>query len=348
MKKSLLAIALLGTVGAVLAESSVTVYGTLDAGVAYTDSSIGKNDTTSLESGQQSYSRLGFKGSEDLGGGTKAMFVLEQAISLDNGSTLNTYPYDSPTPNSGNGVFSSQAWVGLGGDFGTVKLGRQLTPLYLAHTAIDPFQSGFAANINTIFGTNALDNGDYQRLSNAVTYSTADNLGGFNASVTYGFGEVTGNSAAQSQAGASLGYANGPVNVVYAYHQANNDTATTKGDTFKTNFVGATYDFGVVKAHAAFDQNEQGLNFKTQDYLLGVTVPFGQHAVFGEYTHKNNKLVKEADAELYAVGYTYNLSKRTNLYTAYTYVKNQPNAFVDVADSGASASAFQVGVRHQF
>jgi predicted porin len=348
MKKSLLAVALLGTFGVASAQSSVTVYGTLDAGVGYTNGANANGVVTGVESGQESYSRIGFKGTEDLGGGLKALFVLEQAISLDNGTTTNTYPAGTQT---GTGMFSSQAYVGLGSDvYGTVKLGRQFSPLYNSYLAIDPFKNGFAANINNFFGTDKLNNSNYERMSNAVTYSTADNLGGFNASVAYGFGEVAGETSAQSQVGVSLGYANGPVTVSYAFHQANNNTAAiTNAAKFTTNFIGAAYDFGMVKVHAAYDQNKlSDDSFKTEDYMVGVTVPFGSHAVFADYTHKDNKIVANADADQYAIGYTYNLSKRTNLYTAYTYVKNKEDSFVNTNVDGNSVSNIQVGVRHSF
>jgi predicted porin len=351
MKKTLLAISLLGTFGVACAQSNVTVYGTLDAGIS---SSIGANSAgtvTSVQSGQESYSRLGFKGSEDLGDGMKAIFVLEQGILLNSGTSgLNGVGNNVPVDQN-NGTFSSQAYVGLGGNFGTLTVGRQFTPLYQAYGSIDPFVNGFAANINNFFGTDANNSSNYQRMSNAAIYSTPDNLYGFKGSVAYGFGGVAGDTSAQSQVGASLGYANGPVTVAYAYHQANNEQNGVVGastDTFKTNFIGAAYDFGVVKAHAAFDQNEQGDTFKTQDYLVGVTVPFGAHAVFADYTHKNNKLIDNADADQYAIGYTYNLSKRTNLYTAYTYVKNQENSTIDTEVAGNSVGTIQVGLRHSF
>src|SRR5690606_10200795 len=115
MKKSLLALAVLGTFsGAALAQSSVTIYGVADAGIAYTDNGNPAGEQWSVESGQQSGSRLGFKGTEDLGGGLSAIFTLESGFNLDNGTSA-----------QGGRLFGRQAWVGLNGGFGTVKLGRQ-------------------------------------------------------------------------------------------------------------------------------------------------------------------------------------------------------------------------------
>jgi len=352
MKKTVLVISLLGTFGFASAQTSnVTVYGTLDAGVASVHGSDSAGTVTSVESGQQSYSRFGFKGSEDLGSGLKALFLLEEGIQINNGTSgLNTLGSNGPMEQN-NSMFGSQAYIGLAGNFGSVKLGRQLTPLYEAYGSIDPFVNGFAANINNFFGTDAHNMSNYQRMSNAAVYETPDNLYGLKGSVAYGFGGVAGDTSAQSQVGVSLGYLNGPFTLSYAYHHANNEQSGVPGATseaFKTNFVGAAYDFNVVKVHAAFDQNEQGSTFKTQDYLLGATVPFGAHAIFADYTHKNNKRIDRADANQYAVGYTYNLSKRTNFYAAYTYVKNQETSTIDTEVAGNSVGTVQAGIRHSF
>ena len=353
MKKTLLVISLLGACGVASAQSSnVTIYGTLDAGISSTNGASPDGSVTTLSSGQQSYSRLGFKGSEDLGSGLSALFVLEQGIHLNNGTSGLSEDNSDPVTFGNAGLFSSQAYVGLGGSFGELKLGRQFSPLYEAYGAIDPFLNGFAANINQFFGTNAENYSDYQRMSNAVIYSTPDNLNGLKGSVAYGFGGIAGNASAQSQLGASLGYSNGPLTVLYAYHQANNEQEVAvpeiSTDMFKTNFIGAAYDFGAVKLHAAFDQNEQGSSFKTQDYLVGLTVPLGSHQIFADYTRKNNKLISNADADQYAIGYSYNLSKRTNLYGAYTVVKNQQESEIATEVDGNTVSTVQLGFRHSF
>ena len=353
MKKTLLAISLLGSFGVTFAQSSdVTVYGTVDAGISSIHGADPAGTITSMGSGQQSYSRLGFKGTEDLGNGLNAVFALEQGILLNTGNSGLTDGNSDPFNISNNGTFSSQAYVGLGGNFGLVKLGRQFSPLYETYGSIDPFVNGFAANINNFFGTNGSNFSDYERMSNAVVYETPNNLSGFKGSAAYGFGGVPGNSSAQSQVGASLSYLNGPLTVAYAYHQANNEAEVAlpeaSTDTFKTNFIGAAYDFGPVKAHVAFDQNEQGKTLKTQDYLVGLTVPFGANSVFADYTSKHDKLLDHADSDQFAIGYTYSLSKRTNLYAAYSYVKNQQEASIDTAVKGNTVETVQLGVRHSF
>lgn len=347
MKKALLLVALLGMVGIASAQSSVTVYGTLDAGVAYIRGANAVGRTLTLESGQQSYSNIGFKGVEDLGSGMKALFLLEQAVQIDTGvSGYNTVGANITLSSDATGTFSSQAYVGLSSDnLGTVKAGRQFSPLYEAYVMIDPFQSGFASDIDDLFG-NYNYNSLYQRMSNAVTYHTPE-LKGFFGALAYGFGEEPGATKPASQIGVSLGYANGPLTIVYAYHHANDDLFGNT-DPFKTHFVGAAYDLGRLKLHAALDQNRAGDAFKTQDYMVGVTVPFGAHAVFADYMHKKDKVIDDANANQFAIGYTYNLSKRTNFYTAYTHVKNDQNSFVSTTTGGNSVNIFQIGMRHLF
>ena len=354
MKKTLLPISLCSCFGMAAAETSnVTVYGTVDAGVASVNGAAERGATVGLISGQQSYSRLGFRGNEDLGAGLSAIFVLEQGFSLSTGES--GVMEDSTTGYEKRGqMFNSQSFVGLTGDFGTLKLGRQFTPLYEAYGAIDPFANGFAANINNFFGTTAWNASYYQRMSSAANYSTP-NFGGFRAELAYGFGGVAGSIAAQSQFGASLRYANGPLILTYAYHHANAEALQVSTDqpaidlpSFKTNFIGATVDLGSVKLHAAIDQNQQGDVFKARDYLIGLTVPFGANAVFADYTHKKVSCHSKADADQYAIGVTHSLSRRTNLYAAYTAVKNDDFSFIDTEVPGNSVSTIQLGLRHSF
>lgn len=353
MKKSLLALALLGTFGSALAQSSVTMYGTVDAGVAYIKGQSAGGRVISLESGQQSYSRIGFRGTEDLGSGLKAIFVLEQGVQIDSGtsgySTLGSAippSFADPTNFLGNnGTFSSQAYVGLSSDkWGTVKFGRQFSPQYDAHLAIDPFMNGFAANINNFFG--AFGNISVsQRMSNSIRYDTPE-FQGFKGALAYSLGEVPGSISSEDQIGISAGYANGPLTIAYAYHRNNNDLLFL--DVFKSHFIGAVYDFGVLKLHGAVDQNKLANTYHTRDYLIGVTVPFGKFSIFADYTRKQDKILSNANASKYAIGATYPLSKRTNLYSAFTYVKNDALSNISTDTPGTNVKTFQLGMRHMF
>jgi len=348
MKNLFLLVALLSIYGIASAQSRVTVYGVVDAGVVYENGHSG-GSVTKIQSGIESGSRLGFKGTEDLGNGLQATFVLEQGMSIDNG-----------TSTQGGRLAGRQAFVGLGGNFGVVTMGRQYTPIYNAYGVVDPFGNNTAGDINTLFGQDADFLSRDFRMDNAIIYNTPANLGGFNASAAYGFGEQPGNLSTNRQTGFSLGYvspASGPINIIYAYHLANNENLQFDADgnsslvdlgTFRTHFVGGTYNFNVVRVHAAFERTTHGEDHKTQSYLVGATVPLGIHSVFAGYTYRNNKIVDNANASQFAIGYNHTLSKRTNLYSILAYTKNEGNSMVNTDVSGKSVARVQLGIRHIF
>lgn len=352
MKKSLLALAVLGAfAGATYAQSSITVYGVVDAGVTYTKNGDTRGNKIGLDSGNQSGSRLGFKGREDLGGGLAAIFTLENGFTVDDGVT-----------GQGNRLFGRQAWVGLTGNFGTVKLGRQQTALYSALADIDPFGIALAGNAQKVFGYGLYAADPLTRTDNTLSYTSA-NYAGFSGSVSYAFGETAGDNSANRSIGVGAQYATGPLNVQFAYQKSNTAalTAQTTGLVGATQadvtaaLIGATYNFGVAKAHMAYADNKlelAGRDVKDRNWLLGVTVPVGAAgAVLASYTRNDVKDLNEGKSDQYAIGYTHALSKRTNLYTSYSYLKNGDNVRLNDAANATKAesvSLFNVGVRHSF
>jgi predicted porin len=345
MKKSILAIAVLGAfAGAASAQTNVSIYGVADAGISYKDSGAATNAKTwGVDSGMQSGSRLGFKGTEDLGGGLSAIFTLENGFTIDNGALGQSTPTTTR-------LFGRQAWVGLNGGFGAVKFGRQNNPIRGALEAVDPFGIGLAGNIINVF------NAYGERADNTINYATP-NFSGFSGQLAYSLGEVAGNNSAGRQLGLSAGYANGPINVLVAHHNQKLLTgtpATTPNGDAKTTMLGGTYDFGVAKAHAAFAVNKgEAANGVTsvdsRDAMLGVSAPLGAAGVvLASYIRRDDKLVANRDASQWALGYTHELSKRTNLYTSYARVKNERLATVGGAAAGNDPSTFNVGLRHKF
>jgi len=339
MKKSLLALAVLGAfAGAASAQSSVNVYGVVDLGISHRDMGAATGSMISMEQGIQSGSRLGFKGTEDLGGGLSANFVLESGIKADSGGFA-----------QGNTGFARQTWVGLNGGFGTVRLGRQYTPIFEALDSIDPFGTGLTDNgsgaaglmTNTAYG---FDN----RMSNTIAY-WIPSMNGFSGQVSYGFGENPVSESRSRQYGLSFGYANGPVNVVLAHHNMNNATNT---NTMKNTLLGGTYNFGPAIGHLAYGVNKDDIagatGVDTRDIMAGVTVPFGANSLFASYIRKDNKRVANSDVNQIAVGYTYALSKRTNFYTSYSRTDNDAGAAFLVAAPGATDKLFNFGIRHKF
>ena len=140
MKKSLLALAVLGAfAGAASAQSSITIYGIADAGIV-AESGNPAGSVTKLTSGVSAGSRLGFRGTEDLGGGLAAIFALETGILLDTGGNAQGQVF----ANQNGLVFGRQDYVGLTGGFGAVTAGRQYNPYFITVNTVDPFGTGYA------------------------------------------------------------------------------------------------------------------------------------------------------------------------------------------------------------
>jgi predicted porin len=364
MKKSLLALAVLGAfAGAASAQTNITIYGIADVGIQRTDTNApGVNPTWSLSSGIRNGSRLGFKGSEDLGGGLSAIFTLENGFNIDDGSMAQ----GGPTANTRGTtrLFGRQAWVGLNSNtIGALKLGRQYTPMHIALDSIDPFGTGLAGNIENVFNAYGI------RMDNAINYTTA-NYAGLSGTVAYGMGEQAGGGfAANRSIGASVGYNNGPINAVLAYHKAKPvagaTLATSPAVDARTITLGGTYDFRVVKAHAAFASNRgtpgfstangisgtsgfgivgpaaAATNLKSRDYMLGVTAPVGAGKVMASWVRHDDRQATNTDADQYALGYAYDLSKRTNVYTSVARLNDKSPTNID-------SNTFNVGIQHRF
>lgn len=344
MKKTLLALAVLASfAGVASAQSNVTVYGLVDAGITRETGAVG-GSITKLATGVQSGNRLGFKGTEDLGGGLKANFQIENGFDLDTGMTR-----------QGGRLFGRQAFVGLSGNFGAVNLGRQYNPIFLSLDSIDPFGTGLPGQTNNLFSVGNV------RTDNAVTYSSVP-TGGFTFNAMYGAGEKTTSNSSNRTIGLSGEYANGPLLVTLSYDKLNPETGVVASEGHKVTLLGGTYNFGPVIAHAAFE-TEKGDGASTADYrnyMIGATVPVGPGSFMASFVKKNDRLANaQRGAHQLAVGYLYSLSKRTNLYTSYARINNNDGASWIVGDAssggtsgvqnnGESSGAFTVGIRHKF
>jgi len=345
MKKLTIALALAGAfTGAAHAQSTVEIYGIADMGLVRETGNVpGATPAgTKITSGAQSGTRLGFKGKEDLGSGLNALFVLETGIAGDEGGF-----------NQGNKAFGRQSFVGLQGDFGTVTLGRQYTSYFLALNQVaDPFASGLAGNAQNLMlpgATNAITNADRAiRMDNAIKYATPI-FENFSGEIAYGFGEVAGNSDASRVISASIGYDSKPLNVRLAYYEKNNATDTAN---LSSTMLAANYDFEVAKVFAAYVDNDWIGQGKSRNYLLGATVPVGAHKFIASFIRADGRGTNAAnDADQWGIGYTYSLSKRTNLYATYGYISNDGSAAYTVgnnSENGTSNKAFNLGVRHVF
>jgi len=336
------------------AQTSVAIYGLVDTGIVYENGAKG-GAAEKLTSGVASGSRIGFKGTEDLGGGLSAILLLESGFQADTGAL-----------GQGGLLFGRQSYVGLTGRWGAVKVGRQYTPQYDTMVLADPFATGMAgdaANLMPNTGNGA------SRMDNTVKYITP-NFAGVIAELAYGFGEVAGDNTAARQIGAALAYSNGPLNIRLGYHNRNNDTATVQTGSARNTLLAATYDFGVLKAHFAYGV-DKGVNSSplrntsnpygsliaptastdSTDLLLGLTIPVGANSILVSYIRKDDKSMLNQDASQWALGYRYALSKRTDLYTAYAHISNKNGGGYTVGsaiESGTGDSAFNLGIRHLF
>ena len=325
MKKMLLALLLPAAFTAsASAQTSVTVYGLLDLGIT-SESGGPTGSKLTLGSGIQSGSRLGFKGSEDLGGGLAAIFTLENGFNPDDGT-------------QGQGrLFGRQAFVGLQGGFGTVTAGRQYTPLWSAIDSLDPVD-GIAGGSHNLMRRDV-------RTDNTIKYASP-NLSGLSGELAYSLGEVPDNSAASRILGGGLAYANGPLLLKLAHQSKNNATDT---DRSKSTYLGGSYNFGMVKALLGYEVNKGVGAIDDRVAVIGAAVPFGASTVMLSYTRKDDKSSANDDARQLALAYTYALSKRTNLYSSYTRINNE-NTLVSRTRTGDGSGdrEFNVGIRHKF
>lgn len=355
MKKLLLGLGLFGTfTGAAFAQTSITVYGVADAGIEYNKGLSADDNQWRLQSGQQSGSRLGFRGTEELGGGMSAIFTLESGVNIDDGTSA-----------QGGRLFGRQAWVGLNGGFGAVKMGRQQTPLYFAMSEIDPFKIGLAGNAQRAFGYGLYNADPFLRTDNTINYSTP-NFGGFSANVGWGFGEAVDSTSTNRQLMAGLAYANGPIRAHIAYHDANDfrlsganfaaigaglTAATAVPTELRSALIGGTYDFGIATAHLAFGETKAETavaDNKVRNYLVGASAKLGTGLVMASWVHNDVRDISEGKSNQYAIGYSHPLSKRTNLYTSFGYTTNDDAVRLNAFANGESGRIFNVGVRHIF
>ncbi|NRR32915.1 porin [Oxalobacteraceae bacterium] len=315
-------------VAPVLAQSQVTVYGVMDAGLVH-ESGGPQGSLTKLESGVQGGSRLGFKGEEKLGDGLSATFKLEGGMDVGNG-----------VASQGGRVFGRHTSVGLTGRYGSIDLGRFFNVITNAMEA-DPFDGGHVGTYTNIINF-AL------RTNNAVYYRTPV-LQGFSGELSYGFGEVAGSSRAGRDLGAALGYANGPVTLKLAHE----DTVSIDGlNRLRISNLNASYNFKVVKLGLVFNTNRDDVLVDSSDVLLGVTVPCGgAGSVMASYIRHRDHSRLEQDASQTAIGYTYSVSKRTNFYTSIARIVRHNGAPFTVGSAvevGSGDRSMAAGVAHRF
>lgn len=364
MKKTLIALAALGAFAAAgtAAAADVTLYGKVDLGLHYSYDKVDGQDavnTFNMQSGQNSGSRFGLKGTEDLGNGVKVGFILENGFNADDG-----------TMGQGNRLFGREANLFVTGDFGTLSMGR-----------VGALSSGMGS-YNVVYGYAAFGTGwgdyagaksefnlaDRDRMNNTVTYVTPT-FAGFKAYAQYSFEskdqETPGNERQnQRYAGLGVKYDLGSFSTGLVVDTVLNKYASTNTEDSLGVTWGASYDFGVAKVYgmAQYGKNENKLGGYSTSLLnnddgkgnsvkvlsdeglegyaltLGVTAPVAGGTVFAQANYTDGQASSDAVAKItlgvasanvnfdadvtrwgIAAGYSYPFSKRTYVYTYAAY-----------------------------
>ncbi len=319
------------------AESSVTVYGRLDLGLRYSTNQNKNGDSlTEMMSGATSPSRWGVRGVEDLGGGMKALMVLEGGINPDTGTAAQ----------SGR-LFGRTAAVGLAGAFGTVTAGRQVSPLYETVPLNEPF--GWA---NLYEDGYIYDNYTSKRWDNSVKY--AGSFGAVKTALMVGLGERAGDNRAGRNAGASLSYALGALSVNGAYQQTRNANAVAD---HKALTVGGSYSADPFKFFLNYLRHRSDVTAQRNDvWAGGLTYALTPRVDLVGALYYDRQRAAAGSKKSTAGMLNYKLSKRSNVYLQADYRKTDAGYASNVFDDQGFAlpagihnrASVTMGMRHQF
>lgn len=348
---------LVGT-GAAMAQTNVQIYGRMNV-------SLERVSSSTMEDGAEQWrvsnnrSVLGFRGSEELGRGVKAIFQIEGTVSPDTGE---------------GGLAQRDTRVGLDGDFGTIFLGHWGTAFVGATSVLDPFYpttagmssiigNGSAPSTNNVENVASFD----RRQANSVHYWSRP-IDHFSLRITHGVSEERPANGAKPSLTAVAGiYEKGPwyVTVAHEHHEEyqgpnSNDTGTR---------IGAAYNFGSTRIAALAERLKFGLpggDLERDAYLVSLTHQVGPHGLRASVLHARDAKGPvgarigtttsgpDSGARQATVGYEYSLSKRTTAYAYYTYLNNDRRAVRNFAINGLSAApgailrASMFGLRHIF
>ncbi|MHA7685005.1 porin [Cupriavidus sp. PET2-C1] len=335
--------------GTAFAQSSVTLYGLLDAGLTYTNDVV-KNgvqgSSVELMTGVAQGSRWGMRGTEDIGGGNKIIFQLESGFQLDTGVL-----------SAGGRLFGYGSYVGAQGGWGTLTMGRQYdfigwyfpayavasnTPAGLLAWSLPSYSAGGYSLDNRVWG-------DW--VDNSVKY-VSPNFGGFDFGAMYGFGEVAGSLGKSATTSVIANYNNGPFGASVSYYTQKN---AVDSDTKRIIIGGAAYSFKSVRLFGLVSdvRISSAVRPRATTYELGAVYTVTQPLSIGlgyQYQSRNNDV---GDAQQLTLSLDYQLSKRTDVYLVGAYGRDrgfgsQVVAAIGGPSSGSSQTAVRVGMRHRF
>lgn len=362
MKKSICVVTLMAFATGAYAQSSVTLFGLIDAGITYV-SNEGGGKNVKFDDGIFTPNLFGLQGTEDLGGGNHAVFRLVNQFSLGSGAMI------------GGGIFAREAYVGLQNDrLGSVNLGNQydfmVSSLFFAGTDMAMDLTGLYGFRNGPFQQLAIPNNptgsfDWDRLAgsnrvaNSIKYVSPD-LGGFSGGVMYGFGNVAGSIGANNTVSAGLNYSHGPFAAAAAYtNQKYGPTNGAAGTSVRNWGVGAHYVFGAFTTKALFTTVRNSVNGGGvwMGQAGGVYQVTPAVSVGASYAYmKGNAEVANNHAHQVSAAVHYALSKRTVLYAAGVYQRANSGANAQIngvfdpngASSGATQALARIGISTKF
>jgi len=345
--KKLIAIAMAAAVAPSAAiASGPTLYGKIHMGINYLDNDsksvanggVGEYKSMSLTS---VFSRIGVKGTEDLGSGLKVGFLMEWQVGMDGSRDLS----------------QRNRGINLSGGFGKILFGRWDSPMKKLNLKVEFFSDKLGDLDNVTRGKSYIDG----RHNNAIIYYTPK-LDGFSASIAYyldttnATGDDTDN---QNIISGNVIYTNGPLLVGVGYNRVNAADSGTEEDEEDWR-LGATYKFGAAKIGGSFTLFNDGLGINKNDfevYSLSGSYGFGNNSVRAQYVHKTEGL-DDDEAATWAIGFDHTMSKRTSAYVAYSQAHNgdQANAVPyakinngqNDADADSTPKGITVGLIHKF
>lgn len=389
MKRKLVTLVVAAAAGSAAAQSSVTLFGVVDLALTRgTASGAGSTSATRMESGELATSRLGFRGTEDLGGGMRASFWLESQLYADEGAAGRAGLSGNQTvttPARSGLSFTRRSTVSISHDsFGELRFGRDLTPSLYNIAVYDPIGNNGVGTTVTILGpatglgagaTYALlpagqsTNGVFARASNMISYFTPNNLGGVFGMASYWLGENPQNGAANEDDGtgygARIGYRGGPFEIAAAWAKTrfrNTPVSTAAGapsGDFRDMNFGGKWNVGIatLMAHYTRETRLSTTRADGRGWLFGASIPVGPHEVNVEYnTYRIDAGTgTRPRTNLVALQYVHNLSRRTALYAAVARASNSNGARIALGGASigpgvgdARSTGIDLGIKHSF
>ncbi len=338
-----LAVASLSLAAAAQAQSSVQLYGLIDASVGTFQTAGGKK-ITRMDSGNMSTSYLGFKGTEDLGGGLRASFALDSFLLVDSGGATRVPGVDA--------FWARNAWAGVSGGFGSLKFGRMGTPLFVSTLIFNAWGDSFGYSpairqyFSAPYGTPVVGDTGW---NNAIGYTTP-NMGGLSANVLYALGE-RGATSKGNNLSANVLYFGGPLAFTAAWQSVKTQGTLGRAISAFPGFaeqtgwqVAGSYDLKAVKFSVQYGEVETDAvaDVKVKNTHLSASVPIGAGKVLATYglgKISTQGVSASRESKMFTIGYDYYLSKRTDIYALYMN---------DKYTALSSGNTLAAGIRHTF